>query len=444
MFMQTGTIVNAGTLDSFIQTSGVSKFIGANPIYFTSWLQSIGVTTIDTVSIGEYNAVTKSLFDGIFQAKGAGSVINFGGPLNNNIVNMTTIVGPFNQVTPNFWTEVIMDGPTSAINEWNGTAYVPIETSLTVVGGSGIVSLTGNRNWITPKAIDIQKDGTFAQTSGSLVTGGITIEPGGVLTDGIPLQGPGTIVPGTDNATLTVVGDVVNNGLIEALPSGILIKGNVTGIGTMNFGQGGGTIELAGSVAAGQNFILGGGNTLVVDTPSAFHGSISDIGGANTVILKGVTATSAVASNGSLVVSNAGAPVATITTTGTLPSLSVTTAGGNAVVQLGTAGVIAPLGTIASIASIQSSSLGLTGPSFLNTATTVAGSNTISAATTTTRPASGSLSSIFANVAGSPAPATPLAAAGTPQPTTPVGSSTLVDINSGSPLLMPTDRTAIG
>ena len=83
-----GTIVNAGTINAFVQTSGISTFTGTNGIYITNWLQSHGVVTIDQ-SIAEYTATgvtnaggtfgPSTLFDGIFEAQGDGSVVNMGG-----------------------------------------------------------------------------------------------------------------------------------------------------------------------------------------------------------------------------------------------------------------------------------------------------------------------------------------------------------------------------
>lgn len=416
VLMNDGKIVNGGTLNAFIQAGGISSFTGTNAIYFTNWLQSIGTTTIDTTSIGEYTPATKTLFDGIFEAKGDGAVVNLGGPTGKNIVNIGTIVGPKPTVTPNFWTEVIMDGPTSAINEWNGTAYVPLESSLTTIGGSGIVSLSGNRSYTTTNTLTIQKDGMFAQASGTLTTGGVTIEAGGKLTDGVPqfFTSPGAVAPGADNAMLTVAGDVLNDGTIEALPAGILLQGHVSGTGTMNFGQGGGTIEIAGTVDAGQNVVLSGGDTLVIDSPGAFKGSISDTGGANTIVLKGVTATQAVASGDSLVISNGGTTVASIATSGTLAAATVATADGNATIQLG----------------------GPAGPTFL-------ASSTASTTTSTATAALKDLASLLPSAAVLP-PIPPLPPAPSAAPDIPAFTNQLFDVNAGGVLPLPPDHLGLG
>jgi hypothetical protein len=52
--MDGGTIVNAGTVNAFVQTSGNVLFTGTNGIYFTNEMQALGGTiTIDTTAINE-------------------------------------------------------------------------------------------------------------------------------------------------------------------------------------------------------------------------------------------------------------------------------------------------------------------------------------------------------------------------------------------------------
>ncbi len=47
--MNNGTIVNVGTINAFVQAAGNDLFTGTNGIYFTDYLQSLGIVTIDTI-----------------------------------------------------------------------------------------------------------------------------------------------------------------------------------------------------------------------------------------------------------------------------------------------------------------------------------------------------------------------------------------------------------
>ena len=84
------------------------------------------MVTVDVKSIAEMTGTT--LFDGIFEAKGPGGVINLGGPRQNLIVNIQTVEGP--PLIPDGWTELFLNGPVTSIGEWNGTGYVSLETTL--------------------------------------------------------------------------------------------------------------------------------------------------------------------------------------------------------------------------------------------------------------------------------------------------------------------------
>ena len=96
--MNNGTIVNVGhDPNAFVQAGGNDLFTGTNGIYFTDWLQSQGVVTIDTSSIAEFAG--NAWFDGIFSADGTGNSINLGGgSMAANpaglIVNIATVEGP--------------------------------------------------------------------------------------------------------------------------------------------------------------------------------------------------------------------------------------------------------------------------------------------------------------------------------------------------------------
>jgi hypothetical protein len=83
IFVESGAnaeIINGGTIDGFVFVQGNLLLTGTNGVYITNDLQANGGTvTVDTKSIAEMSGTT--LFDGIYQAVGPGSVINLGGTL---------------------------------------------------------------------------------------------------------------------------------------------------------------------------------------------------------------------------------------------------------------------------------------------------------------------------------------------------------------------------
>ncbi|MBS0639877.1 MAG: hypothetical protein U1E70_19975 [Acetobacteraceae bacterium] len=303
IYMINGTIVNPGTVNAFVQGIGNVLITGTNGIYFTNWLQSLsGVVTVDTKSIAELNGNT--LFDGIFEAQGAGAVVNLGGPRQNLIVNIQTIEGP--PLIPEGWTELILNGNPSAIGQWNGTGYVGIESTLTNIASRGTLDVIGGRDYTSPNSLTIGAGGLLNLSAGTVTMPALNINGGAV-------QGTGTINSG-----------VINNGTLRA-EGGLLTVGSGglvgTGIVTFDFDQKFGTIYPAGStmevhgVGPGQIFVMNGNDTLVLDTPASFAGSINAKVG-DKVLLGGVTATTATIQGSQVVLQNGATTVASLNLNG--------------------------------------------------------------------------------------------------------------------------------
>jgi hypothetical protein len=327
-FGANASIVNGGTLNAFIQVEGNLVMTGTNAVYITNEIQALGGTvTIDT-PIATMRGST--LFDGIFQAKGLGATMRLGG--GGNIVNITKIEGP--QDNPPGWTELTFADPKSVIEEWNGSGYVSVETSLREISGGGTVDVTFGRNLnlgTNPLTIDNLGSSVGA---GMLNMAGVTVTTGGITINGGVVQGYGTIAS-----------DVINNGTMIALggaANGTLdVAGTLSGTGTVLFDQNiqsgspeatKGTLVLHG-VSSGQTITVNSGDTLVLANPRAFAGTIADtIGG--TIVLEGITATSATLNNGTLVVSNGAAQVATLALSG---SYSGAFTANGSIISLGTA-----------------------------------------------------------------------------------------------------------
>ncbi len=300
--MTNGTMINPGTIDGFIQAEGNVLLTGTNGFYVTNWLQSLGaITTIDVKSITEMTGNT--LFDGIYEAKGEGAIINLGGPRQNLIVNIATIEGP--PLIPEGWTELILNGKLNDIGEWNGTGYVPIKSTLTEIGNRGTFELIGGRSYTTKNTLSISTGGLLELQAGVVTTGLLNINGGTV-------QGSGTINSG-----------VINNGTLRA-EGGLLTVGSGglvgTGVVTFDLDQQAGTIS-AGSimevhgVGPGQTFIMNGDDQLVIDTPVSFAGTIEAKAG-DTIFLGGLKATSATQVGQTLVLQNAGTTVGSLALAG--------------------------------------------------------------------------------------------------------------------------------
>jgi len=291
--MNTGTLVNAGTVNAFIQALGIDLITGTNGFYITNWLQSLGTVTVDTRSIAELTGNT--LFDGVFEAQGAASFINFGGKLQNLVVNIGTIEGP--PLIAGGYTEVIFDAQGSGINEWNGTAYQSIEQTVSLITAGGTLDVALGRNYTTANALTVGSRGLLFLNNGSLTAGGLTVQAGGLL------EGAGT-----------VFNPVVNNGGILSSGSDLIMRAAVTGTGQMSFLAPGSYLEV-GAVSAGQTVTTAGSDTVVLDQIAAFAGTIAAHVG-DVFALRGVTATSAVLTGTSLAISNGTLPVGTLNLAG--------------------------------------------------------------------------------------------------------------------------------
>ena len=294
--MNGGTIDNPGTLDGFIQALGNVLLTGVNGIYITNWLQSLaGAVTIDTKSIAEMSGNT--LFDGIFEAKGPGAVINLGGPRQNLIVNIQTIEGP--PLIPGGWTEVFLNGSVTSIGEWNGSGYVGLDTTLREIGTRGTFDILGGRNYTTANTLTINAGGMLNLQAG-------IVQPAGIDINGGVVQGFGEI-----NAP------VVNNGDLMALGGILHIVGALTGVGLVQFdlNQKTGMTSPVGSilevnaVSPSQSILMNGNDSLVLDTPGAFQGVIHAKAGDQIDLGGGFTATSATMSGNILLLQNNGQTV---------------------------------------------------------------------------------------------------------------------------------------
>ena len=263
LIMNDGTIVNAGTVNAFVQGSGEfkSSATGTNSIYFTNDVQAQGVITIDQ-AIAEYRVADSTLFDGIWEAQGAGSAVNLGGADAGQFVNIATLEGPGILLPDgtNGWTQLIIDDTGADIFEYTSKGYVAVETTITTIQNNATITVGGVfdgvahiRDYTTTNAFTIGNNALFSETGGTLTTGGLTIMNGGTLS-GAP----------------TVGSNILNNGTILVAGGTMTLQGSVTGTGTMKF-DAGGTLDVHG-VGAGETVVLSGGDELIIEAPGTFKG----------------------------------------------------------------------------------------------------------------------------------------------------------------------------
>lgn len=353
------SIVNAGTIDAFIQVEGNLLITGTNGVYITNDLQALsGTVTIDTTAINEMTGNT--LFDGIFDSKGPGAVIDLGGAQHGLVVNIGTIEGP--PLVPGGWTELTFNDPTAVINEWQGAAYVGVETTLTDIKGGGTVDVLVGRNYTTALALTVEAAATAGGLSGMFNLQAGTVTTGGININGGIVQGSGTIR-----------GGVANNGTLIALSGTVAgtldLTGSLTGTGAVrfDFDNKTGTVSSIGatlevnSVSAGQTIVMNGADTLQLDTPAAFAGTI-DAGIGDKIVLTGLTATSAVLNNGTLVVSNGAQTLASLKLAGPNTGDSFTANG--SIVTIGSASAVSHFTITDTTTSATTTDLGTayTGP----------------------------------------------------------------------------------
>ena len=345
LFINGGTIVNAGLMFASIHTTGDVVFTGANPVYVGWELQVVeGSATLDTASIGPYDAPKHILFDGIYEALGSGRVVNLGGKGGGLVVAAETLSGPKPVLTPNYWTQLIFDDPGSQINEWNGTSYVSIETTLKLVEDGAYVTVTGGRNYTTVNTLAIGKDGVFEQAGGTLSTGGLTLLGGGLLIGGVSIT-----AANPSAGRVLVQGAVVNNGQIVAEGAGLAFRDAITGTGQIVFNRTGplpgfgtpvgaavaGTLEV-GAIGAGQTVAMIGDDTLVIDAAAAFAGVIAGFDATDKIVLNSAravtSATYAASANGvgTLTLSSGGITLGTLALAGSFAGKTFNVAAGTA------------------------------------------------------------------------------------------------------------------
>ena len=244
---------------------------------------------------------------------------------------------------------IVLSGGASDIVGYNG-GFQTIEQQLQTIASTGTLQLLAHRgyatsNTLTDAGVLLLQGGTLAPSGLNVVAGG-TLEGYGIIASAVTNAGTVIANGGTNGAldlslgiggagalsvttssALILAGDspsaIVNNGTIYDT-SGLLLVSSLTGAGTLVV-QNGGTIELSGGASQNIGF-SGTAATLRLDAPSLYTGTIAGFGKGDSLILAGVTASSATVVNGNtLTVINAGTTVDHYTLSGSYTGATFST-----------------------------------------------------------------------------------------------------------------------
>ncbi|MDB5401974.1 MAG: outer membrane protein, partial [Rhodopila sp.] len=288
------TVVNAGSIAGY---GGIILTAGGYITNQTSGTINAGVgvygkrTAVTVVNDGAILGGTATSFTGGIALVAGGSVTNgsdgtivgYDGVYGGNsagltVVNAGTITGTAAavQFKAGYADRVVVDPGaifTGTVDGGNTTGATAVSTLELAAGKS-----TGTLSGIGTQFIN------FAQT---------TIDAGAYWT----LTGANTFAAGTTltnagtlsllNTTLSDAGLVVNNGTIEIDPSTFTLN-DLTGTGSVLI-DGGSTLDVLGTVTAGETIVFGSGSNLLGVNPTAFAGQIDGFTAGDTIELTGVT-----------------------------------------------------------------------------------------------------------------------------------------------------------
>ncbi len=236
---------------------------------------------------------------------------------------------------------IVLDGVASAIELLGtGNTAQKLEQQLGSVAAAGTLALLDGYDYLTGNSLT--DAGLIVLGGGTLSTGGLTIAAGGTLSGYGDIAGGlvnnGTIIVNggsqqtaqfgsamTGNGALTVaagselvmpgatLSNLADNGVIYDTGA-IAVTGSLSGSGTILVEQG--ALEFANASSATVAF-AGSGVTIALASPSQFHGVVAGFEPGDTLLLSGISATSATIVNGNtLALMAGGATLDTLTLAG--------------------------------------------------------------------------------------------------------------------------------
>ncbi len=189
---------------------------------------------------------------------------------------------------------------------------MPIESTLTEIAGAGAIDVLDLRDHTTPNTLSVEAG------VGTIAPGLLNLQAGTVTTASLDING------GIVQGFATIAGPVVNDGTLTAVGGTLTLTGSLSGTGavTFDYDHEAGTADATGAtlsvegVASGQTIVMNGGDKLEVNALGSFAGTI-EAGVGDTIILTGVTVTSASLNTGTLVVFDGTLAVGSLALAGT-------------------------------------------------------------------------------------------------------------------------------
>ena len=289
-----GTLINAGSIAAygaygtgvFLQSDGLvtnqrgaaisASGLGINMAADVGTVVNDGLINGGSIGVNHASAITNQSH-GTITGGNDGLLVTSG-----TVVNAGTIAGS---------TGILVQGGVPILNQFNGL----IEGTQTGINISGAAGTVENAGTIVTGGID-------AISFGAGFTNQLIVDPGAVFS--------GTIAGGGSGSTLELaVGDGANGSLSELgvryidFPQITIDAGanwTLTGAGnTIAYGvtlsggaltlAAGATLEVAGSIAAGETIVFGGGGAeLVLDTTASMAGAVANLRPGETIDLRGV------------------------------------------------------------------------------------------------------------------------------------------------------------
>jgi hypothetical protein len=338
-----GPIANSGT----IQTAGGAvqldggvlggSILGGNITLFGTYVSAAGTTdsvTFSGAGFGSGGNFAVLAGPGTLVTNGSFSVNSYynvtdlaltGGITWNNAGDMT-VNGAFQFGTIAGDSATLVNKAGGIVNLTSGyTQIYAAGTGTYSFVNAGLLEMTGGGTNAIDVAVDDTATGTITAGNGNLVFnaggtisgavngsqgvsfngGNVTLTAGGDITTNSVAFNAGTlamlggtiasanlsIAGGVEVTGYGAIGDLVNNGLIDAAGGLLTVNGNVTGSGSLQI-ETGATLELTGGT--GQNVTFDGIDaTLKLDPGSNFTGVLEGFGAGDTIDLGGVTLSAA-------------------------------------------------------------------------------------------------------------------------------------------------------
>jgi hypothetical protein len=252
------TIVSGGVLTGAGTISGPFELLSAGEIVPSGGLLDIDTGAFANLGTVLLNSGSLTIENGVTDTDLSGGTLT-GGTWLLNGGDLRVLAGSITTLD----TGLTVSG-TATIEDLMGGTVQPLENTLSIVGSSGLLNLSGT-NWSTPGSFEI--DGSAILSGVSLsAAGGITID-GSVSLNSANLSAPGgiTIAPGGQVSLVSggLSTQVLNNGTIFA--SGLNQVGSLTGTGTVQF-SGQPTLDLSSGTYT-QTYSAPSGGTISANSP---------------------------------------------------------------------------------------------------------------------------------------------------------------------------------